>query len=87
MEDNWPVSVSQNNTDDMSICNIVRKWNLTYDEEKDVILFIERLSKLKDAYSEMLCIKIWRSEQLLHALPKLLKYSKVSQLTDLGFLG
>lgn len=51
---------------DLSICNTVRKWNLNFDGDKDVVLFLERLNELREAYDTT-------PEQLLGALPELLK--------------
>lgn len=59
-------SVSNKTNDGLSICNTVRKWNLTYDGDKDVVLFLERLNELKEAYN-------LGEEEMLLALPELLK--------------
>ncbi|KAG8284300.1 hypothetical protein J6590_106067 [Homalodisca vitripennis] len=67
---NYPSTSEQNSSslpssDSTSICNMVRKWNLNYDGDRDVMLFLERLNELKEAYNT-------NSEHLLVALPELL---------------
>lgn len=48
------------------LCNIVRKWNLRFDGQRDAISFMERLHELIEAYGI-------RPDSILKALPELLK--------------
>lgn len=60
-EDSSARSMSQ-----INVCKIVRKWNLTYDGDRDPISFLERLEELMECYHIS-------SEDILKALPELLK--------------
>lgn len=49
-----------------TICNIARKWNLTYDGDRNPVAFLERLGELMDCYGIL-------PDDVVKALPEILK--------------
>lgn len=64
----YPVvsDTTQNYHSTAMICNIVRKWNISYDGDRNPITFLERLGELMECYNVA-------QDDLIRALPEILK--------------
>lgn len=65
---NYPsvMDIPQNSNSTAMVCNMVRKWNISYDGDRNPITFLERLGELMDCYNVV-------PDEIIRALPEILK--------------